>query len=247
MKTALLSLGATALFGALFAQSGSMTLSTRPVGWLSHYPDPADFVVVREGAPFVVPADRVFVATGVGSAGNRGSYSLAIDSRVVATGIYIDLMNSGIIAQLPPGMVADEGSTVECVLAFGGPSLGDGRAWGFLVSKDSNGRTPPTLLEHPPVSTSRVAIHEGESFVVPSDKLFVLTGIGTVAGWPNHSVRINGTIEVSGGSKHWHGASVIDVPPGLAVAGGATIEVVDVPNDPRDFGEGIALGYLRDL
>jgi hypothetical protein len=43
-----------------------------------------------------------------------------------------------------------------------------------------------------------------------------------------------------------HATSVVDFPPGLTASGGATIEVVDMPGDPRDFGEGIALGYLRD-
>jgi hypothetical protein len=246
----LMNVGSMALVGAVLAQGGATSVSTRPVARSRDYPDPRDFLVVREGSAFVVPAGHVFVATGVGSAANSGSYSLSIASRVVASGLYsADLTNtSGIIAELPPGIVADAGATVECVLASfsGTSSLGSGRVWGFLLEKDSEGRTPAALLEHPPVTAGRVVIREGEPFVVPVDKLFVLTGIGSTASYPNHSVRIDGTIEATGGTKHWHATSIVDFPPGLTAAGGATIEVVDIPGGTFDFGEGIALGYLRN-
>ena len=37
-----------------------------------------------------------------------------------------------------------------------------------------------------------------------------------------------------------HGTSISSVPLGLAAKQGSTVEVIDIPNDPRDFGDGIA-------
>jgi hypothetical protein len=240
-----------AFVGAVLAQGGATSLSIRPIARPASHPDPRDFVVVREGSSFIVPAGHVFVATGVGSAANSGSYSFSVDGQVVASSLYAASPStaSGIIAELPPGIVADSGASVECVLASfsGTASSGTGRVWGFLLEKDSAGRTPAVLLEHPPVTVDRVMIREGQPFVVPADKLFVLTGIGSTASYPNHSVRIDGTIEASGGTKHWHATSIVNFPPGLTATAGAVIEVVDMPDGTLDFGEGIALGYLLGL
>lgn len=248
MKTALsLSIACFAVFTAPLTQKSPQVSSVQSDVVL-HYPSHRDYVVVREGVPYTVPSGHLFIATAVGDAANNASYSLSIDGTVAVCSLFTlgPLAGVGAIAALPSGVVADEGTTVEPTLAafWPGTSIGSGRAWGVLVRKMANGKTPPICATPLPVTTDRVVIREGESFTVPTNKVLVVTGIGSSASFPNHSLRINGTIEVSGGARELHSTSIVDLPIGLSAPSGALVEVVDMPNANGDFGTGVALGYL---
>lgn len=230
--------------------SGSQSREAIRVGPTAVVPHPRQFVVVREGSPLVVPNGKTFIATAVGDAAFNAAYSLAIDGEVIASSLYFggpDLVPA-IISALPPGIYAEEGETVECVvnaLWAGPPSTGTGRVWGVLVS--ASGPQASLNLSHPIGVRDRVLLREGTPFIVPAGKLFVLTGMGSTGNYPNHSLRVNGVVEATGGTRSPHGTTIVEYPLGLVAASGSVVEVVNVPNDPRDFGSGVAIGYLSNL
>lgn len=91
------------------------------------------------------------------------------------------------------------------------------------------------------------------SFVVPSGKLLVITGVGST-GEANSTTKMtqvlfDGSVAVAGLLYKWQGGgsyagggpAVPEVPPGLVATEGTTITVVDASSD-----FGVAFGYLAD-
>ena len=95
-------------------------------------PHPRDYVQVKEGEPYTVPAGRLFVLSGLGSTGTQGGGNLVVDGQteVHATGSTWSsgggYGNSASVKLLPRGFTAAGGSVVEVTGT-------NSRAWGYLV------------------------------------------------------------------------------------------------------------------
>ncbi len=105
-------------------------------------------VIVREGAPFVVPAEKIFVATGLAGTSDDGVATSSDCPRtvyVVATGgLRFEVKNgnlnppagglqeAGGVVPIPPGFTVPAGGSVNVFSS--GPGCDDnGRVWGYLV------------------------------------------------------------------------------------------------------------------
>jgi len=92
-------------------------------------PDPRQMLVIREGTPFVVPAGKLLVITGLGGTGSGVVAGLRVDgvNQFAASG-NLESGNALSIRAVPPGFTVEAGLTVE--VSSGTPF---GRAWGYLV------------------------------------------------------------------------------------------------------------------
>lgn len=110
----------------------SMGQAVPPVGppRIEYGPNPHDYIQIKEGTPYTVPAGRLFVLTGLGvyQAGPV-NVNLSVDG---VTEVSVSNTSNGAsvcsIADVPPGMTVRAGSTI----AIGG-SGGLGRALGYLA------------------------------------------------------------------------------------------------------------------
>jgi hypothetical protein len=134
-----------------FAVIGLMSMTqVLPAGQhviVSYGPSPRDMVQIRDGTPYVVPAGRLFVLTGLGTNTNAGyqggsfaTLSLNGQQEVVGQassdgGSYgaIGIGSIASVSPVPPGFTAPAGSTIA-VSGSGGGSAGVGRAWGYLAN-----------------------------------------------------------------------------------------------------------------
>src|SRR5688572_20767542 len=89
--------------------------------------DPHSAVVIREGTPYVVPAGKLLVFTGLGTT-LGGIVGLYIDGGLETSASYGSAGNPSVVA-IPPGLTAGAAS----VVTVGFSSSSTGRAWGFLI------------------------------------------------------------------------------------------------------------------
>src|SRR5438093_7366472 len=100
-------------------------------------PDPRQMIVIKEGTPFVVPADKLLSITGLGATHDVADVTLRVDGQDEFAGVVrLPYGNETTITEPPPGFTAHAGSTVE-VVSGGGVF---GCAWGYLVGAEP--RTP---------------------------------------------------------------------------------------------------------
>lgn len=86
-------------------------------------------VVIKEGAPFVVPQGKILVVTALGSTANSIVVDLIVDGqREVQAVANIPTSGAATIGELPAGLTVQAGSTVQASTGsvFGG-------AWGYLA------------------------------------------------------------------------------------------------------------------
>ena len=102
------------------------------------------------------------------------------------------------------------------------------------------------IVSYGPNPRDMVVVREGTPYIVPTGKLFVVTGVGTntitipsAAAW----IAVNGQPEASGITQSCGGTeqrSIIPLPDGLSVPGGSTIEAMGgsglSPTDARVWG-----------
>lgn len=128
-----LAIGACALFA--MAQSAPQYASTVRVQYMPH---PRDMVQIEEGVPYVVPAGKVFVLTGLGSATNasgvvglaaNGTIEVEVKPEVGASGTSTDTTT---MKHVPLGFTAPAGASLDVV---GGNPPMDARAWGYLADQ----------------------------------------------------------------------------------------------------------------
>src|SRR5262245_62784082 len=127
-------LAGAGLLGLMLLAAGAQSqIQVRPWRGLvrvAGIPDPRQMLVVSEDTPFVVPAQKLFVATGLGMSTEGGPVlSLLIDG-IPAVVLRME-SSSGFpsIRSLPLGLTAPAGATIT-VCGGGGLSA---RAWGYLV------------------------------------------------------------------------------------------------------------------
>jgi hypothetical protein len=211
---------------------------------------PRNYVQIKQGTAFVVPAGQVFVLTGLGTDLGQyygGTVSLFVDghrecrSAAFANEVVAPLS----VSAVPPGLTAYAGSTITVMTDS--PSL-SGRAWGYVMkaSPSSTGGTEVVSVQFSPRPEDMMRIVEGSSFVVPPGKLFVLTALGgtNAGGLGNvvHALRVNGTTEVVALEPYsYELPPLAQAPPGFAVPGGSTIEAVQLAGAPSSSR---AWGYL---
>ena len=121
---------------------GQKPQNIRELVRVEYGPHPRDMVQIKEGAPFVVPAGRVFILTALGARGGvNGEAALRADGKdeifaanmtYASTGSMAGVGNATSMKLVPPGFTACAGTTLE---AMYGSSLftDDARAWGYLA------------------------------------------------------------------------------------------------------------------
>ena len=93
-------------------------------------PDPHDFVMIREGTTYTVPAGKLFVATAVG----QGNFVSSNDNSALRINGVREFEGGGgdrSVVDLPAGLSAAAGATVEATNGNGYPD--DARVWGYLI------------------------------------------------------------------------------------------------------------------
>jgi len=130
-------LAGAGLLGLALLASGAVQVpgSAQPIMFsnglvrVAGIPDPRQMVVIKEGAPFIVPAGKILVVTALGALTNGIVVDLLVDGQKEAEVVAnMPTANPGTIDPLPVGLTVHAGSTVEpfCGSIFG-------RAWGYLV------------------------------------------------------------------------------------------------------------------
>jgi hypothetical protein len=129
-----LSLVLGVVFSAVVLLSMSQAPPLNARGIVVQYgPEPRDMVQISEGAPYVVPAGKLFVLTAVGGT-NWVQVQLRLDGQpvLIADAGLSALSTTGTsMVAPPPGFTAPGGTTVD-ILRLGGSS-GPARAWGYLA------------------------------------------------------------------------------------------------------------------
>ncbi len=95
-------------------------------------PDPRDIILIEEGVPYVVPAERSLVLTALGAHTASSNVYLNVDGfrQVSAQAGLNDTGSAVSMKELPPpGLLVLSGSTVEPT----GGTLTSARAWGYLI------------------------------------------------------------------------------------------------------------------
>lgn len=126
---------ASLVAGVVLAGLAFVTMSQKPVLLnartvnVQYMPDPRDMVQISEGVPYVVPAGKLFVLTGLGSS----SYSYSPSAVLKVDGHYEVSATSptgdSSVRPVPAGFAVSAGKTIELLVN----GQGDGRAWGYLA------------------------------------------------------------------------------------------------------------------
>ena len=122
------SLVAGVLVAALGLLSMGQTppLNARTVN-VNYLPDPRDMVQIAEATPYLVPAGKIFVLTGLGCCDSSPGANLYVNGQQQVTG---SSSGQASMASVPTGLSVPGGSTIT--LNSGVPSQ-PGRAWGYLA------------------------------------------------------------------------------------------------------------------
>lgn len=135
------------LIGAGFTVLGLVAMAQAPAAKrpaASHDTDflqvahPRDWIIVRPGQPFTVPAGKLFVLTAIGQSGPPSQTNNSVDFNGVREASSLDLStyanaqtwDSATIRPVPVGCSAVAGTLIEVFPSnVGSPA----RAWGYLV------------------------------------------------------------------------------------------------------------------
>jgi hypothetical protein len=110
---------------------------------VSYGPEPRDMVQIRQGTPYVVPAGKLFILTGLGnnstcpylftlSVNGQDEISAGV-SGTFGSGSAVAELSS--VAHVPPGFTAPAGSMLSISGSCGGGQMNPGRAWGYLANE----------------------------------------------------------------------------------------------------------------
>ena len=126
------------LVGALVAVCVAVTMAPTPpmpsTQTISNGLVPAHSMVqIKEGTPYVVPASKVLVITGVGSTFIGGNYGCTLSVNGVQEIMTVAPQNLGSgelrsVVSVPIGFAIPAGSVVTVYDSY----LGQGRVWGYL-------------------------------------------------------------------------------------------------------------------
>jgi hypothetical protein len=206
-------------------------------------PHPSQWVVVAQGADYTVPQGGTFVVTGVGTTG-QGSVGNSPGSALVDGNL---LVRSTLGA--PGGWGPSSVSTVPAPLAVQQDSVlsvesstGDGRLWGYVVRSDD----PASSTFELPPPWAWIALVEGTPYVVPDEKLLVMTALNFGVGGTTGAcyVEIDGQREVAAYAPAGFSANVARLAIGLVARPGQVVEPRDQDGVPPAAGR--AWGFLVD-
>jgi hypothetical protein len=205
---------------------------------------PRDFVQIRQGSPYVVPAGKILVITALGTQLAYPSarlVTLLIDGQQIcqtgSSSVGIDAPLS--LAELASGRTVQAGSTVSVVADMDNPNdTIFGRAWGYLSPSGAQTAVGDELARVPylPRPQDSLEIQQGIPFIVPPGQLFVLTALGgsndgflDSQTWV-HALKIDGQVEVSAAAACDNVVlpPLAHVPIGFAVGAGSTVEPVQI-------------------
>jgi hypothetical protein len=98
---------------------------------VSYGPEPRDMVQIKQGTPYVVPAGKIFVLTGLGDAEALDYARLVVNGQIEAI-ISTGCSNGGgsSLVAVPPGFTVQAGSTISAEAT----GTINGRAWGYLAN-----------------------------------------------------------------------------------------------------------------
>lgn len=230
----------------LLCASQAAVTPTFPSGRFTFGPHPRDFVTIREGQPFVIPAGKVFVPTAVGRTLPGAAVQLVVDNTVefYAAPIADGVMWTCSFFPVPGPMAFNAGQVVS--IEDSDTSTTRARAWGYLGSESSSPSANPIYprIEYSPRASDVVELRQGTSFTVPQGKVLVVTSIGrTTFGGGVIGVTVDGVLEISADlSFGGYSASVGPVPQGFAVPAGSVVLVTNTQGI-----NGVAWGYLADV
>ncbi len=256
MKAQLLSrkffvlIGAVLALMCLLATGQGVYLAAGP-SKVEYGPHPRDMVQIREGTAFTVPAGKLFVLTALGGRDYQccNAWTLSVDGQVLIFAWPNYALNTVSFRPVPSGLTATAGDVIE--VSGGQIGVNDGRAWGYLADPLPPGMDGQIIrVPYAPHPADMVELSEGMFFIVPNDKIFVLTALGSSQGGLIQ-LKVNAQAEVAthsdviaptGNPPHsLDVANVRPVPIGFAVPGGAIMEVVGGAQM-----SGMAFGYLAD-
>lgn len=135
LPSVLLTVGVLGLVALTSSQSPLL-----PTGFRIEYlPHPRDYVQIKEGTPYTVPAGKLFVLTGLGGERMANPASLLVDGvEEVVAGMYTASSTGGIVqvstvVAVPPGLTVHASATIS--VQGGSTAPEDARAWGYLASQ----------------------------------------------------------------------------------------------------------------
>jgi hypothetical protein len=215
---------------------------------VTYGPDPWNMVQIREGTPYVVPAGKLFVPTalGIGSTFNGAQpifARLLADGQEVA-GAYPSPGGAELpMKRVPIGLALAGGTTLT--VEGGVTGALDARAWGYVQPASAPiPSTSAVVVPYGPAPESFVQIPAGTPYVVPADRILVVTAFG---GFQNELVTLEaaGQVELSIFNA---GAQTVEAPVGLTFGSGALVSVIDHdPNgNPISTTNGRCWGYLAN-
>jgi hypothetical protein len=187
-------------------------------------PHPRDFVRIVEESPFTVPDGSFFVPTALGGTGTYPSttFTLRADGAAVAgvaQGVSPTDFDTGSIRSLPRAAALPAGATISVSGGING--VNDARAWGYVLALPPDALDSVTpLVEYGPGPED---MHAAQSVVVPADKLFVVTAIGSAEPTFNGSFVLSADGEVELRASTPSTASMIPVPRGLVFGPGTVV------------------------
>jgi len=195
-------LAGAALLGVVLVATGALQATpiapNKPLEVVG-IPDPRDMLVIREGTPYIVPPEKLFVLTAVGftshptagvlpsssSAGAAllvdGAFAASVDAGIGSSDHWTRVLNGGTPSVVDvPNVVAQGGTTLEAT-DYGNQSS-SARAWGYLIDGErSEGALSIPLsgpLEVRCILDPRDLISFFPSFAVPPGKLLVVDACG---------------------------------------------------------------------
>jgi hypothetical protein len=131
----------SALLGSAFALGIVVLLSMSqvlPAGQhviVSYGPSPRDMVQINQGTPYVVPAGKVFVLTGLGGNGIASStwtFLMVNGKQELLSGAQASNVTTS-VTPVPLGFTVHAGSTIDVSPTASGAT--SGRAWGYLADQ----------------------------------------------------------------------------------------------------------------
>lgn len=135
LPSVLASAGLVGLVALLSSQSGPLVTGTIR---LAYVPDPRTLMTITEGTPFVVPANKKFVLTALGTAPFESATRTVVLKRNNVTEVSAFVVgtnddSSGTRSSQVPTQLAFSAEAGSTLSVEGGAGI-NGRAWGALIA-----------------------------------------------------------------------------------------------------------------